>query len=544
MALVRGLAALVALELLLHTAATPISGSTKIERSSVSERTVVRPSERRVLFGDDSTCSTFCGAGRPCTAPCQQAGCSNCGGGGGGGGGSNRGNGGSSSSNSGGSTSDGGSSGGSPRGGSSASQCPDDSSSQCSSNCACPSGQNRMSYNKNTCFTCKSGGGSTSVPQCPDDRGSNCDNQCTCPSNQQKMTYSVKNQDCHTCKAGGSSSSSSSGPPPSPPAPTVPPTPWPWQKNGAASTAAAAQKYCSAIGETKCYNTPDCGYCIAENYDSGCVPGDATGPWSPIVAGGSTVSDCNREWQAGVFRPPGSMCVTVVSSTDIRCYQDCMGGGGQQQFIVPNQATCMQYDTAYKKTPTPAKTRQGVQQHVTGHLLKSAVLNMHVQLLREAGHTDLANQAEQSGTFQFYHPSGASAQHDDATTALLQKGITSLEDKGLHYVEDAACGATMVIGPEGPAFCELVFNSPVGTWINNKIENIPMVKQATHWMASTCANLLPSGLRSAADDVIDVYNTAKKVANVANAVEHPVTTLENACKSVGSKIADSVFGWL
>ena len=104
---VRGLAALVALELLLHTAATPISGSTKIERSSVSERTVVRPSERRVLFGDDSTCSTFCGAGRPCTAPCQQAGCSNCGsgGGGGGGGGSNRGNGGSSSSNSGGSTS-------------------------------------------------------------------------------------------------------------------------------------------------------------------------------------------------------------------------------------------------------------------------------------------------------------------------------------------------------------------------------------------------------------------------------------------------------
>ena len=53
MALVRGLAALVALELLLHTAATPISGSTKIERSSVSERTVVRPNERRVLFANN-----------------------------------------------------------------------------------------------------------------------------------------------------------------------------------------------------------------------------------------------------------------------------------------------------------------------------------------------------------------------------------------------------------------------------------------------------------------------------------------------------------
>ena len=62
---------------------------------------------------------------------------------------------------------------------------------------------------------------------------------------------------------------------------------------------------------------PDCGYCIAESYDSGCVPGDATGPWSPIVAGGSTLSDCSREWQAGTFRPPGSMCVTVVSSTDL-----------------------------------------------------------------------------------------------------------------------------------------------------------------------------------------------------------------------------------
>ena len=71
----------------------------------------------------------------------------------------------------------------------------------------------------------------------------------------------------------------------------------------------------------------------------------------------------------------------------------------------------------------------------------------------------MCDQAEAEGTFQFFHTNGATAQHDDATTKLLEKGVKALESKGLKYAEDAACDATAAIGPEGPLFCGMLFES-------------------------------------------------------------------------------------
>lgn len=51
------------------------------------------------------------------------------------------------------------------------------------------------------------------------------------------------------------------------------------------------------------------------------------GAYEPLPDG-----DCGRGYQAGHTRPAGSMCVTVMSDTDVRCYQDCQYGN-MENFV-------------------------------------------------------------------------------------------------------------------------------------------------------------------------------------------------------------------
>ena len=143
-----------------------------------------------------------------------------------------------------------------------------------------------------------------------------------------------------------------SPPPPAPPPGPPPPAPATGGKCG--------------VGETACYSTPGCGYCVSEASDGDCLPGDMTGAFTPAA------HDCKREYSwyhAGVYRTDQSMCDTVfllkpstalslpchclslalhgiftafrcviaVGEDDVRCYQDCtyglpnqVAGGGRE----------------------------------------------------------------------------------------------------------------------------------------------------------------------------------------------------------------------
>ena len=275
---------------------------------------------------------------------------------------------------------------------------------------------------------------------------------------------------------------------PSPPTPTPSPTPTPTPGPPPASD-------CDGLGETACYSKPGCGYCISNNYDSGCIAGDMTGPF---FSGGSsaTAANCDRQWTAGVYRTPESMCVIAVGEDDVRCYKDCTYGlpGQAETFVVPSQAACNQYDTAYTAVKTEADLRQEVHDHVAGYLLSQAVVQSHVELLHRAGFHEHALRS--NSTWHATHMLNISlifpnkTERDllglsfsgDLTRELLHSKLLSLEQDGLSSLETAACEG--VCTPCAP-FCATVFESTFATMVNKQVLEIPVVQNinsASHAM--------------------------------------------------------------
>lgn len=326
-------------------------------------------------------------------------------------------------------------------------------------------------------------------------------------------------------------------------------------KQTAASASVVAAE-CAAVSEIECYYTPGCGWCLPASYndESACVPGSKTGPWMPLPQLGGPLHDCNKTFNAGVQRTADTMCL-IASGSDVVCYETCSDpltlqeGLNQQMFIVPNEATCQQYSKMYTSQGSTGTTRQKVHQVVTAYIMKKAMINVHVKQLRAAGHTQLAEQAASSNSFKFSYDDGTPAVHKDATTALLASELTSMEGKGLEYLEDGACGMTAAFGPEGPVLCKALFDSPIGHFINGVIENCPIVKDITHDIAAMCTAILPKGLHNLANDAIGLYNDAKNaVEKVGSAIVDGAEDVGTDClhgiEDVGSDIADAAGGFV
>ncbi len=115
----------------------------------------------------------------------------------------------------------------------------------------------------------------------------------------------------------------------------------------------------------------------------------------------------------------------------------------------------------------------------------------------------------------------------DMTRQLIGEGVKQMEDRGLNYIEDSACG--IFTGPAAP-FCAWAFNSPMGQYVNKEIEQIPLVQHCANWIANTANEFVPSGARNVIDDVANAYNTA--------------SNFENECESAANSITGGLFGWL
>ena len=135
--------------------------------------------------------------------------------------------------------------------------------------------------------------------------------------------------------------------------------------------------------ESKCYETPGCGWCIDSSYNGGCLAGDQARPFKlpPDFV------DCKKQWVPGIYRPPGSMCVMVLSAQDVRCYEQCCYGEcpyGQsvaETFVVPSEKACDSYDTAFKSTQAKPDMRKAVHEQISGYLLQKAVDKAHERLM-------------------------------------------------------------------------------------------------------------------------------------------------------------------
>ena len=270
-------------------------------------------------------------------------------------------------------------------------------------------------------------------------------------------------------------------------------------------------------GENDCTSTEGCGWCISSGWDGECKAGDMAGPFGNNV-------DCQRAWYPGRYRTATSMCVSVVSDDDVRCYQQCQYGQGIETFIVPDQQTCDSYDSAINKIQVPFSLRKEVLQHVNGIIVNNATHIAHIRLMQMRTERDIMlsklNETSRARALQTLMPL-------DMTRQLIGEGVQDMEDKGLGYLEDTACG--IFTGPAAP-FCAWAFNSPMGQYVNKEIENIPLIKHTANWIANTANEYVPSGARNVIDDVADAYNTA--------------TNFENQCKSAANAITGGLFGWL
>lgn len=97
------------------------------------------------------------------------------------------------------------------------------------------------------------------------------------------------------------------------------------------------------------------------------------------------------------------MCVVGVSEKDVRCYKDCTYSDSfvGETFVVPNQAACNDYDTAYKADPTPPEIRKEVHEHIAEYLLSQAMVEAHVELLHRAGYHEEARRSNATRAFIF-----------------------------------------------------------------------------------------------------------------------------------------------
>ena len=113
------------------------------------------------------------------------------------------------------------------------------------------------------------------------------------------------------------------------------------------------------------------------------------------------------------------------------------------------------------------------------------------------------------------------------TRYLIGRGVSDLENAGLHYLEDGACSFA---GPAA-AFCTWAFNSPIGEFVNNEIESIPLVRHIAGWFQNVCDEFVPRGVQNCMDDIADAWSGGGGGW---------ISDAEDA----GESIASGLFGWL
>jgi hypothetical protein len=250
----------------------------------------------------------------------------------------------------------------------------------------------------------------------------------------------------------------------------------------------------------------------------------------------SGTHNCDRGWYAGRYRSPSSMCVSVVSDDDVRCYQQCQYGNGIETFVVPDQQTCMSYDSAYASSGGPSLSdRQKVLTSLAAIVLKNATGKAEIALMRmREERSKLLEQLRLNGT----NISSSSSKEMrrlleplDMTRQLIGDGIQTMENDGLNWLEDSACVA--FTGPAAP-FCSWVVSSPIGQYVNNEIENIPVVEHVANWLGNTAMEWVPPGVSNAIDDVSDAWNSGGGSSS----------SFESAVGSAASSICSGLFGWI
>jgi len=197
----------------------------------------------------------------------------------------------------------------------------------------------------------------------------------------------------------------------------------------------------------------------------------------------------------------------VISKSDTRCYKQCTYGQGiGETFVVPSQRACDAYDSAFKSTAADPATRKKVHEHIAAYLLRKAVAKAAATLSRD---------------------SAVNATPNDLTRQLIGRGLLDLENDGLQALETGCCD---YFTGDALGFCGWSFTKKVESYVNKKIQSIPLVRNVNNWLANTANEYVPSGVRNVVDDVASVYNTGRSVVD--------------ACEHAGSAIVHGLFGWL
>jgi hypothetical protein len=181
--------------------------------------------------------------------------------------------------------------------------------------------------------------------------------------------------------------------------------------------------------------------------------------------------------------------------------------------VVPSQAACDSYQSAFWSTNADPDTRRKVHEHIAAFVLQSGV-QAAVEIL----------QAEAEARF---NSTGFGGTPNDMTRQYIAQGLNKLETKGLSSLEGACCD---YFTGDAFGFCSWSFTKDVESYVNKKILAIPLVANVNNWLVNTADEMVPSGVRNVVDDVAEVYNAGKSIVS--------------ACESAGKAIVHGLFGWL
>jgi len=196
------------------------------------------------------------------------------------------------------------------------------------------------------------------------------------------------------------------------------------------------------------------------------------------------------------------MCVSVISDNDVRCYQDCMPTATMESFIVPDQATCLSYDSAFGARATPFATRAQVYEGVASHLVSSAVAKLQIQ-------------------------------SNTCTRNTMQSALESLETSGLEHLETAACDA--FTSGVGALFCGTLFESSFGGMVNGAIVHSSIVSQFNGKMINAAAHAIPPNYMDKIDQVCEAYQACTQSSTCSR--------VRSAIADAGTHLAQSHFGY-
>jgi hypothetical protein len=104
-----------------------------------------------------------------------------------------------------------------------------------------------------------------------------------------------------------------------------------------------------------------------------------------------------------------------------------------ESFVVPDQATCLSYDSAFGARRVPFATRAQVYEGVASHLVSSALAKLSTP-----------------------------GQSSDCTRSSMSSALQTLETEGLSHLETAACDA--FTEGVGAYFCGQLFEGSFGGW--------------------------------------------------------------------------------